>query len=127
MDAFGVLHEVLDDYQNFITGFLEIKEDQIRTKVESEIADGLLWPEPWLALNQAFESGGSVGELVKQNVLHPEAENIFRARHPRLEGHWRRQCLRTATAMCDRSSVAKAGRRWNAPGRVGLAKPTSHQ
>ncbi|MGH3563172.1 MAG: DEAD/DEAH box helicase, partial [Mycobacterium sp.] len=80
MDAFGVLSEVLGDYKNFVTGFLEIKDDQIRTKVETEIEGGLLWPEPWLALNPAFEPGGTVGELVRQDVLHPEAENIFRVR-----------------------------------------------
>ncbi|ODR08035.1 DEAD/DEAH box helicase [Mycolicibacillus koreensis] len=80
MDAFGVLGEVLDDYRNFVTGFLEIKDDQIRAKVESEIADGLLWPEPWLGLNPAFESGGTVSELIERKVLHAEAANIFRAR-----------------------------------------------
>ncbi len=36
MDAFGVLDEVLGDYENFDKGFLEIKDDQIRTKVEKE-------------------------------------------------------------------------------------------
>ena len=41
MDAFGVLDEVLGDYKNFVNGFLEIKDDQIRGKVEAEIADGL--------------------------------------------------------------------------------------
>ena len=80
MDAFGVLDEVLGDYENFVKGFLEIKDDQIRTKVEKEIADGLLWPEPWLALNPAFESGGTVTELVDRQVLHPEAVSVFRAR-----------------------------------------------
>ena len=78
MDAFGVLGEVLGDYENFVKGFLEIKDDQIRSKVEQEIAAGLLWPEPWLALNPAFESGGTVGELVGNGVLDPEATNIFR-------------------------------------------------
>lgn len=78
MDAFGVLNEVLGDYENFVKGFLEIKDDQIRSKVEKEIADGLLWPEPWLALNPAFESGGRVSELVSNNVLDPAATNIFR-------------------------------------------------
>jgi ATP-dependent helicase YprA (DUF1998 family)/very-short-patch-repair endonuclease len=78
MDAFGVLDEVLDDYENFVKGFLEIKDDQIREKVEAEIAGGLLWPKPWLALNPAFESGGMVGELVDQGVLAPEATSIFR-------------------------------------------------
>lgn len=78
MDAFGVLNEVLGDYENFVKGFLEIKDDQIRGKVEKEIADGLLWPEPWLGLNPAFESGGTVGELVERDVLAPEATQIFR-------------------------------------------------
>lgn len=80
MDAFGVLDEVLGDYENFVKGFLEIKDDQIRTRVEKEIADGLLWPEPWLALNPAFESGGTVSELASRGVLDPEAISIFRAR-----------------------------------------------
>lgn len=44
MDAFGVLNEVLGDYENFVKGFLEIKYDQFRCKVEKEIADGLLSP-----------------------------------------------------------------------------------
>lgn len=80
MDAFGVLDEVLDDYESFVKGFLDIKDEQIRAKVETEIEGGLLWPEPWLALNPAFESGGTVGDLAEKGVLHPEAVNIFRAR-----------------------------------------------
>lgn len=78
MDAFGVLREVLDDYENFVKGFLEIKDDQIREKVEAEIAGGLLWPEPWLALNPAFESGGTAGHLIGDGVLDPEAATVFR-------------------------------------------------
>lgn len=78
MDAFGVLDEVLNDYESFVKGFLDIKDEQIRAKVEGEIDDGLLWPEPWLALNPAFEPGGSVGELVERGVLHPQAQEIFR-------------------------------------------------
>ncbi len=80
MDAFGVLEKVLGDYQSFVSGFLNIRDQDVRRKVETEIENGLLWPEPWLALNPAFESGGSVSELVADGVLHPEAERIFRAR-----------------------------------------------
>ena len=46
MDAFGVLGQVLDDYQAFVSGFLNIKDERVRQKVETEIQDGLLWPEP---------------------------------------------------------------------------------
>lgn len=80
VDAFGVLGKVLDDYQSFVSGFLNIKDPEVKAKVESEIENGLLWPEPWLALNPAFEPGGTVSELVNSNVLHPANREIFRAR-----------------------------------------------
>ncbi|MGH3970909.1 MAG: DEAD/DEAH box helicase, partial [Mycobacterium sp.] len=38
------------------------------------------WPEPWLALNPAFEPGGTVSDIVDQGVLHPQAREIFRVR-----------------------------------------------
>lgn len=72
MDAFGVLDEVLGDYENFVKGFLEINDDQIRSKVEKEIAGGLLWLKLGLALNPAFESDRTVSELVERHVLHPK-------------------------------------------------------
>lgn len=80
MDAFGVLGKVLDDYQSFVSGFLNIKDPQVKQKVETEIENGLLWPEPWLALNPAFEPGGNVSELVDRELLHPTNREIFRAR-----------------------------------------------
>jgi ATP-dependent helicase YprA (DUF1998 family) len=80
VDAFGVLDEVLADYQSFVEGFLNIQDEQVRAKVDAEIDGGLLWPEPWLTLNPAFESGGTVSELVERGVLHPKASEIFRIR-----------------------------------------------
>ncbi|GAA4372886.1 DEAD/DEAH box helicase [Nocardioides caricicola] len=78
MDVFKVRNEVIDDYRAFTQGFLTIKDPEIREKVESDIDSGLLWPEPWLALNPAFESGGSVDELADQGVLHPTTAKVFR-------------------------------------------------
>lgn len=80
MDAFGVLGEVLDDYESFVRGFLNIRDPDVFKTVEREIENGLLWPEPWLALNPAFESGGSVGDLVDAGLLHPACSEIFRQR-----------------------------------------------
>jgi ATP-dependent helicase YprA (DUF1998 family)/very-short-patch-repair endonuclease len=80
VDAFGVLSEVLADYEAFVTGFLNIQDERVRQKVEQEIQDGLLWPEPWLALNPAFEPGGTVSDLVDRSLLHPGAREIFRVR-----------------------------------------------
>lgn len=80
MDAFGVLDRIVDDYQAFVSGFLNIKDPEVKQKVESEIANGLLWPEPWLALNPAFEPGGTVTDLVDRELLHPATREIFRVR-----------------------------------------------
>jgi ATP-dependent helicase YprA (DUF1998 family)/very-short-patch-repair endonuclease len=80
VDAFGVLGDVLDDYQKFVNGFLNIKDERVLDKVERAIADGLMWPEPWLALNPAFEPGGKVGELVDAGLLHPGCRDVFRQR-----------------------------------------------
>lgn len=80
MDAFGVLDEVLGDYESFVKGFLDIQDPRVRDKVEGEIKGGLLWPAPWLALNPAFEPGGTVTDLVDEGVLHEKAREIFRAR-----------------------------------------------
>ena len=77
MDAFGVLDEVLGDYRSFVTGFLNIQDDRVCAKVDTEIESGLLWPEPWVALNPAFEPGGTVTDLVDRKVLHPAAREIF--------------------------------------------------
>ncbi|VVJ19635.1 Helicase [Amycolatopsis camponoti] len=80
MDAFAALGEVLEDYKAFVRGFLNIRDPEILAKVQREVDNGLMWPEPWLALNPAFEPGGSVGELVDRGLLHPDNRGIFRAR-----------------------------------------------
>jgi len=77
VDAFGVLDELLDDYQSFVAGFLNIQDERVRGLVESEIEQGLLWPKPWLALNPAFEPGGTVSDLVDRGVLHPDARQTL--------------------------------------------------
>lgn len=78
VDAFGVLGGVLDDYQRFVEGFLNIKDEAVDAKVKKEIAEGLLWPKPFLALNPAFEPGGTVGELTDKGILAGPCREIFR-------------------------------------------------
>jgi hypothetical protein len=80
MDAFAALGEVLEDYKAFVRGFLNIRDPEILAKVQREVDNGLMWPEPWLALNPAFEPGGTVSELVDRGLLHPDNRGIFRGR-----------------------------------------------
>ena len=58
LDVFELRDAVIGDYEAFVKGFLNIRDDRIQAVVEETLADGLLWPEPWLSLNPKFTSGG---------------------------------------------------------------------
>lgn len=78
MDVFEVHDHLIDDYQAFTSGFTEIHDQRIRDHVDDRLQAGDQWPEPYLSLNPNFASGGSIPELVAQDLLHPECERIFR-------------------------------------------------
>ena len=88
MDAFGLQRHVIADYADYTKSFVRIADDRLRRRVEEEMAAGLLWPEPLLQLNPAFEPGRSIDELVDEGVLHRDCGRIFRAKahdtHPGL-------------------------------------------
>ena len=78
MDVFKVHGEVLSEYREFTSGFVEIRDRRINAYVQARLDEGAQWPDPWLSLNPSFASGGSVPELVAEGLLHPECERIFR-------------------------------------------------
>ena len=80
MNIFSLRDETIRDYRNFIGGFVNIRDAQVRDTVEVALDAGHLWPEPWLSLNSKFKSGGKVSSLVDTGVLHPECTKIFRAK-----------------------------------------------
>lgn len=80
MDVFELRRKLVEDYGQYATSFVNIADDRIRHHVDEELKGGLLWPEPLIQLNPAFESGGTVDELVGRGLLHPECERIFRAK-----------------------------------------------
>ena len=68
---------IVNDYKSYVSSFIQIKNDEIRDIVETDIEQGKLWPEALLRFNPSFEKGESVESLVETNVLHPELENVF--------------------------------------------------
>jgi very-short-patch-repair endonuclease len=78
MDVFWLRDSVIGDYQRFIQGFLHIRDKRVRDEVDKTLADGLLWPEPWLSLNPKFTPGGTVDDLADAGLLHPECKRVFR-------------------------------------------------
>ena len=78
MDVFQVHQQLLTDYEAFTADFTKIHDPRIREHVDRRMANGDQWPDAYLSLNPNFASGGSISELVKQGLLHPECERIFR-------------------------------------------------
>src|SRR5690606_22682101 len=78
MDVFTLHEHLIKDYAAFTSRYIAILDSRIREHVERGITAGEQWPDPYLALNPNFAPGGSVSDLVRLGILHPECERIFR-------------------------------------------------
>ena len=78
MDVFGLRDCLIEDYSDFVKGFIHILDKRISQQVEEELNTGLLWPDPLIQLNPSFEPGETVDELVKDGILHEMCSKVFR-------------------------------------------------
>jgi ATP-dependent helicase YprA (DUF1998 family) len=78
VDVFDLRQRLVDDYADFTRSFVNIRDPLIAEHVDRELADGLLWPEPIVQLNPAFEPAGTIDELVANGILHQRCAPIFR-------------------------------------------------
>ncbi len=82
MDVFALRQRLIDDYAAYIRSFILIRDHRIDAKVDQDIKDGLLWPDPLIQLNPAFEPGATVGQLVDAGILDPLCKQIFAIKEP---------------------------------------------
>ncbi len=88
MDVFALRDRLVDEYQQYVSGFITIKEPRTRRFVDDVFAAGHLWPEPLVQINPAFKQGPTIDQLVANGALHPECATIFRRREePETSGH----------------------------------------
>lgn len=78
MDAFALRNRLVSDYSSYVESFITIRDPRIRARVEGELRNGLLWPDPLLQLNPSFEPGPWIDDLTAGGRLHPECSSIFR-------------------------------------------------
>ena len=64
MDTFEIRRQLIYDYSTYVRSFIKIRDPQIDRRVQEELDSGLLWPDPLIQLNPAFESGDSIDALV---------------------------------------------------------------
>ncbi len=78
MNIFNFHNQIITDYKTYIESFINIRDENIRKKVEKEIFDKKLFPEPLIQFNPSFEKQESITDLVKEGVIHPELNNVFK-------------------------------------------------
>jgi ATP-dependent helicase YprA (DUF1998 family)/very-short-patch-repair endonuclease len=78
MNVFDLRDRLVADYAAYTRSFIRIADPRISQRVKSELSAGAFWPEPLLQLNPTFLAGGTIDDLVKERVLHPECARIFR-------------------------------------------------
>jgi len=78
VNVFELRERLVNDYADYTRSFVVIRDERIRERVDRELEQGLLWPEPIVQLNPAFESGGTIDDLVDEGLLHERCRQIFR-------------------------------------------------
>ena len=79
MDVFDLRYRLIEDYGSYVQSFINIRDERINARVRTELDEGLLWPDPLVQLNPAFEPGGTIDELVAAGSFHSECARVFRA------------------------------------------------
>lgn len=78
VDIFDFRDRVVSDYADYTRSFLNVREPRLKDFVNAQLDAGVLWPEPLVQLNPAFEPGESIDQLAAEGVLHPECRRVFR-------------------------------------------------
>ena len=109
MNVFELRNQLITDYGYFVRGFIHIQDGRLRDKIEEELRAGLLWPEPLIQLNPAFEPGTWIDELVDNALLHAECRKIFRKDKSASESTGVGKPLRLYTHQTEAVQVARGG------------------
>ena len=107
MNVFDLRFNVINDYASYISSFITIRDSTIRAKVDEELQNGLLWPDPLLQLNPSFEPGTPIDELIASGILDHRCRTIFSLPKPgaepgalRLHAHQSDAIRAAAAAEC---------------------------
>lgn len=77
MNIFEFRSDIVDQYRNYVSSFVHIRDRLIREFVDLEFKSGAFWPDPLVQLNPTFTPGGNVANLVQDGLLHPDCGEIF--------------------------------------------------
>ena len=78
MNIFELHKNIIEDYENYILSFINIKDKKIRDKVLNDIGSKKLWPEPLVQFNPSFEKGESIQSLCNSGKLQSQLADTFK-------------------------------------------------
>ncbi len=78
MDVFHLREQLIQDYSEYASSFIQIRDTRIAEAVHKSLEAEVFWPDPLIQLNPMFETGGTIDELVEAQILNPECSRIFR-------------------------------------------------
>lgn len=70
MNIFDLQHQIMKDYRSYISSFIRIADPIIKKRVDVELDNGKLWPEPLIQFNPTFKPGETIQHLIAQRGLH---------------------------------------------------------
>ena len=76
-DIFDFHKNVMDNFALFSRSFTAIRADDIKKAVDIEYAKKRYWPEPLIQVNPNYEKASTIGDLARDNVLHPVTGKVF--------------------------------------------------
>ena len=88
MDVFKLREEVVKEYREYVSSFINILDPRVDEFVRGRLKEGELWPDPALQLNPAYQPAESLGELAAQSIIQEETASFF-GHHIRLYRHQR--------------------------------------
>lgn len=124
MDVFDLRNRLVDDYANYTRSFIHIADSRIKTYVDQQLQQGVLWPEPLLQLNPTFLPGGTIDDLVADGTLHPECARIFRIN--KTDTDFTGQPLQLHTHQVEAIRQAKQGRSYILTSSTGSGKSLTY-
>lgn len=76
MSIFQIHNQIIKEYKDFVTSFVNIRDERIKSFVSDKLKDGELWPSPLLQFNPSFKIEQST-EDIPNEILDDQVKSCF--------------------------------------------------